>query len=98
MKSHPAYASYIRTTRDAVIGALSKDGVHGLLLAALANGCNTYQDLRIQTGFSPGYLHRHLSQLIRDGQVETRRVPKSGRGQPQKLFFLTKKETYKAKK
>ena len=92
MQRHPAYASYLRTSRDAVIGALSQDGVHGILLAALAEGSNTYHDLQQATGFSPSYLHRHLNQLIQSGQVRLEKEPVRGNFAPRKLFFRTKKE------
>jgi predicted ArsR family transcriptional regulator len=91
MQRFPAYASYLRTARDAVIGTQSTDGVHGIILGALAEGAATYHDLQTATGFSSSYLRRHLDQLIQSGQVYRTEEPGGYQQKPRKLHFLTKK-------
>lgn len=97
MRKFPAYSSYLRTSRDAVIGALSEDGTHGIILDALESGANCYDDLQTQTGFSASFLHRHLNQLIEAGLVESRNEPVRGNFRPRKLFFRTKNKVKPAK-
>lgn len=88
-KEHPAYASFVKTARAAVIGTLSNEGEHGMILHAIEQGCNTYGDLREETGFSSGYLHKNLKQLIVAGLVRVEDEGKRGNFRPRKLFFLT---------
>lgn len=95
---HPAYASVLFVAQNAIKGMISLDGVHGIILTALASGANTYADLQRETGFSASYLHRHLHQLIKDGQVYTRLEARRGQFRARKLFFLTEKEPAKTKK
>lgn len=89
MKRFPAYASYIKTARAAVVGTLSDQGEHGMILAAIEEGANTYDDLRERTGFTRSYLHRNLNQLISAGLVRVEDEPVRGNFRPRKLFFRT---------
>jgi DNA-binding MarR family transcriptional regulator len=99
MRKYPAHASTLRTARLAVLGAISVDGVHGIIKSALASGNNTYQDLIEVTPYSRSYLHRHLHQLIKEGQVYVRWMKTQDRPlRRKKLFFLTEKEPQKNKK
>jgi hypothetical protein len=107
MKDFPAYASYLRTSRDAVVGTLSDAGTHGLILAALEDGANTYSDLMAETGFSASKLHRHLNQLISLGLVYMTEEPArmaighDGQRRPikrRKLYFLTEKNELPSEK
>lgn len=90
MREHPAYASYIRTSRDAIVGTLSNQGEFGIIRRALRRGANTYDDLIAETGYSRGHLHRRLRQLIKAGLVITEIEATRGNFRPRKLFFLTK--------
>jgi DNA-binding HxlR family transcriptional regulator len=92
MKRFPAFASHIKTARLAVLGQLGDQGAHGIILAAIESGANTYADLEAQTGFVASHLHRNLNQLIRQGLVRQEEEPVRGNFRPRKLFFLVKDE------
>lgn len=87
MQQHPAYASFIKTARAAVLGTLSDQGEHGIILRAIEGGANTYEDLIQETGFSKTSLHRNLRQLQRAGLVRTDKEATRGNFRPRKLFF-----------
>lgn len=89
MRRFPAYASFLKTARLAVIGQLGEQGTHGIIMAALENGANTYSDLEKETGFSSSHLHRNLNQLINQGLVRQEEEPVKGNFRPRKLFFPT---------
>lgn len=89
MNEFPTYAAYVKTARQAIIGALSPAGPHGLLVLAIAGGARTYADLQERTGFSPSYLHRNLSQLVNSGLLRVENEPPRGKFRPRKLFFLS---------
>ena len=90
MRRFPAYASFIKTVRMAVIGSLSDKGQHGRILAAIESGAQTIQDISDETKYSRSYIHDNLQQLISLGLVESRNEPKRGNFRPRKLFILTK--------
>lgn len=87
MKEHPRFAVYLRTSRDAVLGAVSQDGAHAILLRAIREGASSYYDLQEVTGFSASYLHQHLKILAAEGHLEIRQTPGYG-NKPRKLYFL----------
>lgn len=96
MREYPQFAIYLRTSRDAVIGACSSDAPRSVILAKIADGCCSYADLQAETGFSASYLHGHLTALVAAGLVNVRSEPGRGGGRrggnkPRKLYFLSEK-------
>lgn len=98
MRRFPAFASYIRTAREAVIGSMSQDGTHGLMLTGMDLGYNTYEDLMEFTGYSRTHIHDNLNVLIQQGQIYSTIEPLKRGGRPRKLFFRSKKKPQPAAK
>jgi DNA-binding MarR family transcriptional regulator len=91
MRRHPAFASYLKTSRDAILFAASKSGPIGLILTAIRSGAHTQEDLRDVTGLSRSNLSQHLRRMIRGNLIEERIEPTRGNFRPRKLFFPKKK-------